>query len=556
MHQMVLGTLPADERARVERRESAGEKLRTISTGIGGLDLGMSKSLAQAKRRGERLSFGGAGSSATGVVRLASHSERSRAAGAEDQAARARPVSARSGAEGGEPREDSPLISAIETPDHGLRGPGAKGTGKSAAAGSRTSPTGWLRKGGGGGAPAAAGRHAAWIESVTWPESPEPRARRFAIDGQGRATGFERLESGSFLRYRIEQSGSRATARPVADRVVTAGGEESSGQLWRSVAAPASDASPPALPTGLATLEILPATAGAEEADPAAGSRSASSGRDPTPEASSLRLRLRGIAGRDLEAAVPRPLLQRLVLGREADLAPERPLSGLSPAPKVLAGGSRVLVMASPALEAPPWAGPSLQRPGEEDPAVLARSLARWWASESQGGKAPTVAVGTDPLLSAGRWERAPQPAGRASLVLPEDAFPGAAKAARERVAEAWKGGEILASPPAAGGSPLVVLASAEAPALLGARLRRLARDPAMKGKLLAVWPLGGPVRSDLPSSLVAEGSLAGIGFAEYSPVGLLRAAAALAALRTRLADRASRDLRAEDLSDALLWYY
>ena len=77
-----------------------------------------------------------------------------------------------------------------------------------------------------------------------------------------------------------------------------------------------------------------------------------------------------------------------------------------------------------------------------------------------------------------------------------------------------------------------------------------------MKGKLLAVWPLGGPVRSDLPSSLVAEGSLAGIGFAEYSPVGLLRAAAALAALRTRLADRASRDLRAEDLSDALLWYY
>src|SRR5204863_512686 len=89
---------------------------------------------------------------------------------------------------------------------------------------------------------------------------------------------------------------------------------------------------------------------------------------------------------------------------------------GLSPAQRVLAGQTRVLVIASPPLEAPPWAGPGSRRPGEEDPATLARALWRWWASETEGGRPPTVALGTDPAESPRRWERAPHAARRSLL--------------------------------------------------------------------------------------------------------------------------------------------
>ena len=100
--------------------------------------------------------------------------------------------------------------------------------------------------------------------------------------------------------------------------------------------------------------------------------------------------------------------------------------------------------------------------------------------------------------------------------------------------------------------APLVVLVSAEPPALFAARLRRLAREPALDGKLLAAWSLGGPVRPDLAASLIAEGKLAGIGIAEASLVAARRAAERLGELARALAGRP----RVEAAPGPFLWHF
>nr|MCU0255079.1 hypothetical protein [Acidobacteriota bacterium] len=51
MHQLVLGTLPEAGRAKLRARAQAGDPPRVFSVGIGGLDLGMSSSLARAAGR-------------------------------------------------------------------------------------------------------------------------------------------------------------------------------------------------------------------------------------------------------------------------------------------------------------------------------------------------------------------------------------------------------------------------------------------------------------------------------------------------------------------------
>jgi hypothetical protein len=55
---------------------------------------------------------------------------------------------------------------------------------------------------------------------------------------------------------------------------------------------------------------------------------------------------------------------------------------------------------------------------------------------------------------------------------------------------------------------------------VLGERVRRLSRDPRMKGKLLAVYSLLAPLRPDLPAALLAPGTLAGVGVAVAPTVG------------------------------------
>jgi hypothetical protein len=96
---------------------------------------------------------------------------------------------------------------------------------------------------------------------------------------------------------------------------------------------------------------------------------------------------------------------------------------------------------------------------------------------------------------------------------------------------------------------------SAEAPDLLGARLRSLARSESFRGKLLAVYALSGPIRSDLPASLLAEGKLAGVGVAEASAVGRIAAAEALASLRGTIESGPS-GRRVEAIRGPFLWFF
>src|SRR5437867_11391702 len=139
----------------------------------------------------------------------------------------------------------------------------------------------------------------------------------------------------------------------------------------------------------------------------------------------------------------------------------------------------------------PPWTAPGTIVPGEEDPARLAYALRQWWLGEGTGAQAPATAIGTDPRRSPGRWQSVAGVSGKVALLLPEGGFPAASKPLEEQIAAAWKGGAVASSMAAAQGASLVILVSAEDPALFGARLRDLAQSPSMKGRLLAAWPLG-----------------------------------------------------------------
>jgi hypothetical protein len=273
-------------------------------------------------------------------------------------------------------------------------------------------------------------------------------------------------------------------------------------------------------------------------------------------ESPGLVLRLESlVAGspRHLEAEFPRPLLQRLVLGREVDLTPAQPLPGLSPLPGSLGDVSSVMVLPRAARWRAPWENDTPPRAGEEDPVQLARALGRWWASVGEG--APAAIIGVDPGRSPERWQTAPRPDRRTLLLLPSEAFVGPMSGWREELAGAWGPDTVVDALPDDPRGALVILVGAEPPASFARRLRELARDERMRGRLLAAWSLAGPVREDLPRSLLDEGQLAGIGLVEDSLVARRRAAGMMDALRRALAEATDAD-RVENLPGPFLWYF
>ena len=510
MHQLVLGTLPATNRDDVEKRKKEIEGLRTISTGIGGLDLGMSKALARAAGRG-----------AQGAATTEGAPERPRP----------RPA--------GGPRPDPPLP-AIVVPPHGVLSAGEA-----------------LPRAGVFAQPSTQGVSPAWVQTVAWADGPEPAVRRVLIEPGGRASIVERLEGGRFLRYRMDVAGSRVRAQ-LTDKGLAGSALELATDIRRLGTKGAStDASP--LPPELGTLDLGAADSGA--APSGAGPADSAGGADPaskitaTTEPGAVRLHLHNIEGRDRSAAVPRPILQRVVLGRDMDLVPDRPLPGLTPASSVLGSTRHLMVLMDRAGAQPPWAGPETAVAGEEDAARLASGLRRWWTADPAGG-APSTVVGVQPGPSTARWLAVKTVGAKAFLLLPEDGFPGASSDLRARIAAGWKAGESGKTLAEGAGASLVVIVSAEDPALLGARLRELAHSDAMKGRLLAVWPLAGPIRGDLPASLLAEGRLAAIGIVEYSPIGTGRIVEQIAALGNALGAPAARQGRPEDLPGPLVWFY
>ncbi len=503
MHHLVLRTVGAADRARIEARGVAEGKPRVFSVGIGGIDLGMDQAIDRALAGDSRLAPG-AGAAAEEPSRPASP-------GAEETDATAIP-------------EAPP---SFEMPDHGIGG--------QRRVPAREFAGGWIRRGTWK-APPEAG---AWVLVVHDPHGPEVRSRRSILDSDGRARAFERVEDLRFLRYAMERRPDGLEAAPLPE----VPGEAPPSAAHDRPPAPA-DAPADRLPAGVSMIEVLGPRGSAPAGIPGA-----------EPPAIGLKLRTPGKAA--LEAAFPRTVLQRLLLGPDHDLSAGKPLPGLTPPGQVLGEARSLMVAMPPEATAPPWAGPRAAVPGEENAVRIARAIARWWSAGSPSpSAAPPVVVATDARLSPGRWESAPVVPKRPWLLLPEDAFPGPSAPLREAIARGFPAGASGPDLPAGDAPDLVVLASGEAPGLLGARLGALARDRRMQGKLLAVFPLGGPVREDLPASLLGEGNLAAVGVAGFSPVGVPRAIEAIGRVAEAARAAAPERSRAEEVATELTWFY
>jgi len=243
------------------------------------------------------------------------------------------------------------------------------------------------------------------------------------------------------------------------------------------------------------------------------------------------------------------------VMGPTADLQPGRPLPGLDPLPEGLGQIRSLIVALEPAQMAPPWEAARRVVAGEENPARLARALNGWWSREEGSGPPRAAVAGTDPASSLARWSSAPHAGQSSMLLLPEGAFPGRLGELRGAFREAWGSAKVVDALPSTVEAELVLLVSGESPGRLAIRLRELAASAAMQGKLLAVWSLSGPVREDLPSSLLADGRLAGFGLAESGVMSRREAVSAVAAFSRSLAG-AQATSRVEELSAKILWYF
>jgi hypothetical protein len=500
MHEVVLSTLDREHGARLAARQQSGERLRIFSVGIGGLDLGMNQAVARATGRSLQLGLG----AQSARLAVADRAEASPGANAARRPAQP-------------PREDwrnePALLPTTRLPDHGLAGEPSRSSGA-------------LRMSKGHDEVLAADGTAtrrAWFQTVTGVDDSEIRSRKVFVDGKGRATEFDRFEDGRRLVYRVDRKESVLRARP----------------LEADASAPASDEVDGAVlpPPGLVRLNV-----------------EGGAGADP----SKLRLRLelsREGVPRQLEADFPRPVLQRLVMGRTVDATPSEPMP-LAPLPPAMGAMDVVMFQIGSAQLGSPWESGATPVPGEEDPVRLARALNRWSRTGPPEQAAPPAVAGADPLSSPQRWSDAPLPGGGGLLLLPSEGFRGEATALRDALERGWEAGPVADELPAEIESPLVVMVSNEPPSICASRLRRLSGAPVMKGKLLAGWCLAGEMRPDIPASLINEGALAGFGIAGSTIFDLRNAPEALAEFGQSVTNPLHAGSRVEQLGGPFLWFF
>ncbi|MFN7965520.1 MAG: hypothetical protein U0V87_07525 [Acidobacteriota bacterium] len=463
MHRLVLGSLGESEKSSVKARVTAGEKLRVLSLGIGGLDLGMNQVLARSQQRA--LGLGNRGLSIAGTATAVS-----------------RTPAPESWKQATLPFAIAPLPDYEESM-------------------SATTPMG--------------------PRFLYSSDGPGARARLVAAsrDG-GKVFAIERYDEARALRYVFDAArgslvGTHLSLAPTLD--------------------PTPNVPPPAPPAGLATLELF--------------HPSALNGEAPT-----VRLRLSAAGDKNLEASVPRAMLQRLMLGRTADLSPARPLGGLAPLPPGLGAVQQLMVWQETWAVLPPWENPHEPLPGEEEPTRVATALNAWWSGDPSTASLRAV-VGTDHTASFARFAAGPTVDKSAALLLPIDAFPGATASWREGFVGAWNKTNVIESV-VKPSTRLIILVSAESPDALSLRLRHLARDPALKGKALGVLSLMGPLRNDLPASLLREGQLATLGVSTTLPVGIPRWTSEIGAIQRSLTSTAAAPQRPEQLPGSFTWYY
>jgi hypothetical protein len=494
MHRRVLAFAPA----------VSGDR-RVFSVGIGGIDLGTRAAFTRASRGASRLGGGRARDGATAPSDLPA------AGGVPAASPTARP-------------DDPPGLPATEMPDHGLGEVPSAPILNGVTLFERTTSRHRFARGVYAIAP---GKAVSWTESRLGSDGPEVVSRRRVQEPDGRPAAFLRVEEGRLLPYRLVREGNRL--RPVVAF------PEIPAAIFEAPRTPVEGG---ALPAGVVVLEILP------QGDEA-GSIAVGPGVEPE-EPRTIALRRRTSDGRDLTAAVPRAILKRLVLGPRLDPSGASPLPVFgNPAP-LLEGAGTLLVLLPDALARSPWAGPVEPVPGEEDPARIVAALGALWNGSG-------AAVGTDRARSAARWAAAPRAAAGVRVVATLEGFPRPFAYLRDELVRVLPEGRAVAEVPVEGS--LVIVTSAEAPGVLAARLRELARSPAMKGRLLAVCSFGGPLRPDLPGRLLEEGNLAGIALLEPSLPAGRGAARAIGAWIGAL-DAAGPERRVETVPGPFVWYF
>jgi hypothetical protein len=329
-----------------------------------------------------------------------------------------------------------------------------------------------------------------WVWTLDRPASPDVVSRRLSFDRSGRVDEVSRVEQGRFIRFGFGKGSGNVTIEALASAA-------------EAMAPPSAAAATVQLPQGLTLLRLGTDGDAVETAD--------------------VRLVLDVGAGgprRQMATDIPRAVLQRLLLGRSADLQPDRPLPALDPLPAVVGVDPTVMALLGEPQRVRPWSGPAVPVAGEEHPLLVAAALNVWWRSAAAATPtSATAVVGVDELRSPSRWATAPRVGGGTPvpLLLPPDAFTGPARDRRAALARSWSTGPVLDELPDRLDAPLLILISAEGAGPLAARLERLANRPALAGKLLAVWSLAAEVRDDLPHMLLTETELTGLGLATVS---------------------------------------
>ncbi len=529
MHRLTLGTLPPDTRSYLTARQTREGGLRVFSLGIGGLDLSMTKAIERASGRAATISFGaGAARASTVTARSGAASAPSEAAPAASRAPRVPPP---------EWKRDPEGTAQAVARAHGLRSGDAPDTTTVPVPGGKMRMRVASRWTVATGEAAEAGRTIAWEQWWSDLGGPELSGRR-VVRVAGGPPVFERVESGRFLRYRLEGQGVSRVARPADAALplpVSAVADAWPRHHRLRPSELAADDAP--LPAGLAVVEI---------------------GGEDAVDGVRVPLRMRAGASVDLSTEIPRTALWRAALGPETDPSSGRPLTGFAPLPPQLGAIEQVMLMLPEEYIAAPWTGVVATRPGEEDATRLAEGLGSWSAASADGTSPPAAVVGIDVRVSPRRWSRAPERPVKASLLLPENGFPAVLADVRERLASAWRSGPVLDAPGSESLPPVVVVVSGEPPALLAERVLALAASPALDGRLLAVWSLGGAVRHDLPARILKAGGVVGVGVAQTGLVDLGQVDDDLGAWSAALAARATPDSsgRVDGVPGPFVWFY
>lgn len=495
MHGLVIETLAPRHRARLREREAGGASIDVLSVAVGGLDLGLGRALERGTGAGRPLGLGGGALLRTAAAPASPASSAGDERDADGQRAGAAP-------------EDW----ARESP--GLPQAAVLGFGEEDA-----SPRvrRWVREDEAGGE----------VTVVHLPLSPDVRARSLRYGPEGAGPRITRVEGSRRVDYRVEGDAPALTARPASNRPV-----DPSAVADRLAADP---------PRGLATLSL--SRAGRAVADSTGSTL--------------VRLHARRPGMQPRATDVPRPAFQGLILGPDLAPRPARRLLGEVRGLTGLGTGAvgTVMLMEDMARLGAPWEVEGRPRPGEEHPARVARAVTRAAARGGEGGLRGVV--GLEPERSPQRWSEAPRSVENAVLWLPSEAFPGRAQALRGELRQAWREGRVTADPDGMEELPgLVVLASAEPPGRVAQRAKRLAEDPRMEGRHLAVYALAGELRWDVVADTVANGRLGGLGVAGTEPLAWQGVAERVRRLSDSIAAAGGAARRPERLDGPFLWIY